>query len=192
MVKRPAASRSPAPPLGGPERKGGANRNRPQATPTAAKPKDNLTLRMGWTLVAAIGRVHSRRRALLRQNETSGAEPTGPSVRRRFWRERSGRPRDGAPRSRARAGEASPTAASGRCPIDRRRFRRATAQPSFARYDWLLMRAFGSGGSGCRRAAPQDRRGLRRRAFRSPSRRRAALLCSCRKSPSRRRAAEAG
>ncbi|HEY1780276.1 MAG TPA: hypothetical protein VGG79_07575 [Roseiarcus sp.] len=64
MVKRPAASKSPVAPLARPAKTGGANRNRPKATQTVAKPKDNPTLRMDRPSSPWTRRLHSLGRAL--------------------------------------------------------------------------------------------------------------------------------
>jgi hypothetical protein len=69
MVKRPAASKSPVALLARPAKKGGANRNRPKATQTAAKPKDNATLRMDRPSSPQTRRLHSLGRALCAKME---------------------------------------------------------------------------------------------------------------------------
>jgi hypothetical protein len=63
MVKRPAASRMRVAPSARSAKKAGANRERPNATKIAAKPRDKATLRMDRPFSPQATRQHFRRRA---------------------------------------------------------------------------------------------------------------------------------
>jgi len=73
MVKRPAASRRPVAPPARSPKKSEASGNAPQ---TAAAPKNNATLRMGWALFAANPSPAFSAPGAARQNGTADVIPT--------------------------------------------------------------------------------------------------------------------